>query len=413
MSRAGPTLKFLLAARQSELRDLEALAHTCSFVTLASELVHALQKERGWSNLYLCHARDGQRATLDALSDQAQARERDLRLFLDGMDCGREGGKARLYNRIAHALYCLEELPELRSRLRQQRIDAPQASAAFTRLIAHLLAVVFEAADTALDADITRVLVALLNFMQGKELAGQERAHGVMGYTAGHFDAAQKARMTELAADQERSFESFERHAPAAIQQAWRQARQHEAPVARLRAMAALTDESHTLDPDLAELWFDLCTVRIDAMLPIAASLTQDLAARCRARIGQAREALHDHRPRPGRLDAALAPPAMLFSVQGRALEQPAADAVGPSMERSLLDTLQAQTEQLHKAGEALAQARGALDEQRDIQRAKHLLMTRGQLSEPAAHAQLQQAAMQTGRPLAEIARHLLKTHRS
>ncbi len=103
----------------------------------------------------------------------------------------------------------------------------------------------------------------------------------------------------------------------------------------------------------------------------------------------------------------------MLFNVQGRSLDQPAADGVGPSMERSLLDTLQAQTEQLHKAGEALAQARGALDEQRDIHRAKHLLMTRGQLSEPAAHAQLQQAAMQSGRPLVEIARHLLKTHRS
>lgn len=41
------TLRFLLAARRSELHGLEALASTCELATLVSKLVHVLQKERG------------------------------------------------------------------------------------------------------------------------------------------------------------------------------------------------------------------------------------------------------------------------------------------------------------------------------------------------------------------------------
>ena len=43
-------------------------------------------------------------------------------------------------------------------------------------MIALLLAVGFEAADTAADPETSRALIALVNFAQGKEYAGQERA---------------------------------------------------------------------------------------------------------------------------------------------------------------------------------------------------------------------------------------------
>ena len=47
-----PTLRFLLAARRSELLGLETLASTCELATRVSKLAHVLQKERGCSNLY-------------------------------------------------------------------------------------------------------------------------------------------------------------------------------------------------------------------------------------------------------------------------------------------------------------------------------------------------------------------------
>ena len=167
-------LRFMLAARRCELQSLESLAVTCELVTLISQLVHALQKERGYSNMYLGSVQERLLTTLERLSDESRHSEKQLRDCLEQLDLGGSTDKARLLNRIAFVLYSLDDLPRLRRRVREQRVTSSEAMTGFTRLIGGLLAVVFEAADTALDPELTRALVAMFNFMQGKELAGQE-----------------------------------------------------------------------------------------------------------------------------------------------------------------------------------------------------------------------------------------------
>ena len=46
-------LHYLVAARQSEIAELEQISRASSLVASMSELVHALQKERGLSNIFL------------------------------------------------------------------------------------------------------------------------------------------------------------------------------------------------------------------------------------------------------------------------------------------------------------------------------------------------------------------------
>ena len=48
-----PALTFLIAARRCEIDELERLARTSALVGAIAELVHALQRERGLSNVYL------------------------------------------------------------------------------------------------------------------------------------------------------------------------------------------------------------------------------------------------------------------------------------------------------------------------------------------------------------------------
>jgi len=407
-----PALRFLLAARQSELHGLEQLSRTCEFVARVSELVHALQKERGYTNLYLCGTRQQPPLALGDVSRQAEGSDTRVRAFLDGMLArdGEQGGKARLFGCIAYALYRLDELPDLRWRVRQRRLEAHEASAAYTRLIASLLAVVFEAADASLDADITRLLVALLNFMQGKELAGQERAYGVQGYTAGFFTDAQKAQMAEFAAGQQRCFETFLHYAPAEVLPGWQRSGAHADAVLRLREMASQTGPEQAVDPGLAELWFELCTARIDAMHPVEQALADALAHRCAHRIGAARDELHNHRLLLERFAQQVsgAAPAMLFDVQRRVLDQPPDGGMGGGIERSLLDILREQAARMQQADESLAQARGALEERKRIERAKWLLVQSCGLTEPAAHQHLQRAAMESGLSLADVAQQVL-----
>ncbi len=401
-----PPLRFLLAARRSELHGLEALAGTCELVLRVSALVHALQKERGYSNLTLCSAADRLQPALAGLGSDAAAIEADVRAFLDGLEAEPAAGRARLLNCIAYALFRLDELPALRREVRDRRVQAEDADARFTQAIGSLLAVVFEAADASLDPGVTRILVALLNFMQGKELSGQERACGVMGFTAGWFGDAQKARMLGLAANQARSFGVFLQYVQGAPLESWEQARQHDAPVQRMRDMAQQTSEAQQVDTGLAELWFDLCTARMDAMRNVETLLAQDLAQQCARRIAETRQELDDRRLLLSRYadHASGRAPSLVFSVQRRVLDVPPEDGVGNELERSILDMMREQTLRMQRADDALASVRGALDERKRIDRAKLLLISRYGLTEQAAHERLQRAAMDGGLSLADVA---------
>ncbi|RYG50854.1 antitermination regulator, partial [archaeon] len=46
-------LTFLIAARRCEINDLEQLSRTSALVNVTGRLVHALQRERGISNVLL------------------------------------------------------------------------------------------------------------------------------------------------------------------------------------------------------------------------------------------------------------------------------------------------------------------------------------------------------------------------
>ena len=79
-----------------------------------------------------------------------------------------------------------DALCTLRDRVASRQWQAPQATAGYVKLIAGLLAVVFEAADSAADPDVSRLLVTLFNFMQGKELTGIDaRRHEIITRTFG------------------------------------------------------------------------------------------------------------------------------------------------------------------------------------------------------------------------------------
>lgn len=407
-----PPLRFLLAARRSELHGLESLAVTCELTVHISALVHALQKERGYSNLTLCNAPDSQQETLAALVQDATRVETDVRGFLDAIAAKTPHGsdKARLLNCIAFALFRLDELPGLRRQVRDHAVPADDADARFTQIISSLLAVVFEAADSALDPGVTRILVALLNFMQGKELSGQERAAGVIGFTAGFFTDAQKARMLGLAAHQARSFDIYAQYAQDAALQCWERIQQQGQPVERMRDMAQRTSAEQRVDGALAELWFDLYTARIDAMREVESLLAQALAQQCERRIAETRQELDDRQLLLARYadHASGRAPSMVFSVQSRIVDTPPTDGVGSVLERSVLEMMREQTLRMQRTDDALNTVRGALEERKRIDRAKRLLISQYGLTEQAAHERLQRAAMDGGLSLADVARQVI-----
>lgn len=410
-----PALRFLLAARGREVEALRSLADTCGLVALIARFVHDLQKERGYSNIHLGCPGKLRLEVLDGFTAAAAASGQGVCAALEGIDTGGSGGSARLFSRIAHALYLLDGLPRLRRQVRDRAITSDESTDSFTRLIGSLLAVVFEAADAVsdpvFDPDVTRALAAMFNFMQGKELTGQERAVGVAAFSFGYFDAEQHERMRLLRERQQRCFELFLEHADDPRRRQWRELTSTESArqLARLRLLGQRTSVHAAVDPSLSESWFDACTQCIDAMKDVEDALAEDLIQRCFLSLDRVRAELGDRRGLVRRLaEAGDEPHPVLFRMHASSPVGMSSEGIDACPGDAAVENLQAQAAHLRQLEEELGNLHAALEARQRGDRAKRLLMKRLGLGEQDAHEYLQRRSMNSGRRLSAVIDEIL-----
>jgi hypothetical protein len=386
---------FLLAARRCEIAELEELARTGELVGVIGRFVHGLQRERGICSIFLSShgtrfASQRQRQVDEGLQLEAEVRGQLEAIETDAQPV-RNG--SRLFSRIAVLLHALDGLPALRGRIERQELPVRDATQAYVRLVASLLAVVFEAADSATDPKVSRALVALFNFMQGKELAGQERALGAGVFAAGYIDASGQQQWRHLIESQQACFQVFTDFADAEVLRVDQGSRDPAAlaEVERMRRIGCSTRRE--LDPNLSPSWYDWTTRRIDAMRGVEDVLARHLRELCEARIAQARSELRDQR-------------AML-----QALERDAGHELagwGPQLERSVLAMVQDQARRLQEMSDELDAVRASLVERKVVERAKGLLMAHRQMTEDDAYKALRQMAMNQNRRIVDVAEAVL-----
>jgi hypothetical protein len=391
--------RFLLAARQCEIAELEQLARTSALVGVIAGLVHALQRERGISNVFLGSGGRrfaAQRVEQVAACERAQDEVRDAFDGLDTQDAHARNG-SRLFSRVALVLHALDDLPRLRAAIAARALRAEDATAAYDKVVAGLLAVVFEAADAATDPEVSRALVALFNFMQGKEFAGQERAFGARAFAAGRIHAAAQDHWRHLVAGQDACLQVFRDFSDPQVLQACRAGQDADAlaQVERMRRLGL--SSAGALDAELSDAWYAQCTRRIDGMRAVEDILAERLRQLCARRIAQARTELRDQRTM---LEA--------LAAQSRAPAADALPAFGPHLERSVLALVQEQALRLQAMGDELDAARASLNERKLVERAKGLLMAHRRMSEEDAYKALRQMAMNQNRRLTDVAQAVL-----
>ncbi|TWO68617.1 ANTAR domain-containing protein [Caenimonas sedimenti] len=393
-------LSFLLAAQQCEIRELEQLAATSELVSLLARFTHAVQRERGITNLYL--ASEGVRFADQRLQQAAEcaAIEAQVRERFDGLDTEGHSVRngARLFSRVAGVLHSLDGLAGVRRSIAAQSVTPKEATTAMVRVISGLLGVVFEAADSATDPEISRSLVALFNFMQGKEFAGQERAFGCAIFAAGRPDAGGVQQWQHLIDSQQACFQVFADFADFQVLEADRASVDLRglAELERLRRIGFTQADGGRSDGGLAQVWYDCCTRRIDTMRRVEEIQAEYLRALCETKIAQARTELRDQR---AMLEALAAQPP---AVAGEA------PMYGPQLERSILGMVQDQARRLQAMSDELDTVRASLNERKVVERAKGLLMAAQHLTEAEAYKALRQMAMNQNRRVVDVAENVL-----
>ena len=408
-------LHFLIAAKRCEIDGLQQLGRTSALVNTTGRLIHGLQRERGLSNLVL--GSQGARFTeaRNAQVAECQQLEAELRARLDCLDtnAAATGNGARLFSRIAYVLHGLGALPALRAQVDRLAWTVRQSTEAYTRLVSGLLTVVFEAADSATDPEVSRLLVALFNFMQGKEFAGQERATGSALFAAGRADTPEQQRLLHLIDSQERCLQVFREFSPAAVVTQWDQGQDSPtlAELERMRRILCTAANGSTLDANLSLPWFEACSRRMDSMKVVEEALASELVRVCQCKVAAAQAELAAYSAL-SESDASGGTDLSFFE----AAPSPGAGAglgvasqgFGLQLERSILELVQEQAHRLQTMGDELDTVRASLNERKVIERAKGLLMAHRHLSEAEAHKTMRQMAMNQNRRLIEVAEAVL-----
>ena len=403
--------QLLLTALRCDIDNLHHLATTADIVSDISQFIHVLQRERGASTIYLASQGKRFKARRATYLEHSQSAEAAMRQRLEALGQEvRSQAAARLLRRIAGVWQALDELPALRRAIDQFTISPDAATQAFNHLISGLLAIVFEAADTAIDPDITRALVAIFHLMQGKELAGQERACGAFGFTLGHFDDAHRELLNQLMAAQQRCFDTFAEFAAAEALAAWQQALSPRtlAGIRELRDIACQRANAPMgVSDSLGETWYELTTLRLDTIKAVEDTLNTQLTALCHLKIAEARRALEHATstlghplPAPCEQLLMLPPSQPLGDLTASALHSP--------LSRSLIELAQAQSSRLQGLSDELENTRKALRERKLIERAKGLIMAHQGMSEEEAYRFLRKTSMDQSRSMADMAQSIL-----
>jgi hypothetical protein len=410
-----PVQKIVLLAKRLDMQELNRLADITQFVEIVGRLVHQLQAERGASSIFLATKGSDFGGTRLQLITESKAVEDELRAIIASQVEGASFSKAKLLYLMAWVLIGLGELPALRARVGKHELATDECIVAYSRLIASLMSLIFEAADSAVDPRTSSLLVALFNLVQGKEFAGQERAVGAWSFSGGACNAASRNRMLYLIDAQERHFRIFTEFGGGPLLEKWQAILDapYLAPLERLRRM--LCRDNGELDTNLSATWFEICSERLSAIWSLQCAVVRSLQAQCAALISEAESELRDSE---GLLKTLSANPPAQAALASRIFDSaiPVEEVLRfefragspASQGQSIMDVFHAQSQRLSSMETELAAARRALDERKTIERAKGILMARFHLSEDDAYKRMRTASMEQNKRLVDVAEAIL-----
>ena len=258
-------IALLLEKRQiaTDMADVESLS---VLAPVMSEFIHEMQKERGVSAGFI-----GSKGIKfgDALKKQRLETDTKRAALNEALDTFDASAQLRTFtDYIVKARRTLGDLNEVRSSISDLKLNVSEMANYYTSTIAAFLSTIEQMAVLSTNAEITKIITAYTNFLEGKESAGLERAMGSAGFSAGKFSPAVYRRFVGLIAGQDNYFKRFALYATDG-QKALFTAKLAAPAVEEVNKMREIALESpftgNTGGIDGA-VWFDAITAKINLL---------------------------------------------------------------------------------------------------------------------------------------------------
>jgi methyl-accepting chemotaxis protein len=265
-----------IKGKASEASQLGQLSELSQLAVTTSALLHETQKERGVTALYMGSggAEHGDKVANQRLN--VDAKLADLQAVLVGTDVGSFGSD--FASAVSAAESFAGRLQSHRSTVDQLSFSTGEAIGFYTQWNASMLQTVEQIGGLSDNAELSRLIAGYVNWMQGKERAGQERAVLANTFAAGSFQGTFFNKFVQLVTEQntyQRVFESFATPEQIAFATQTVQGPDVDA-VNEMRDIAFAGSTSTDLGVD-AGVWFDSMTVMINELKTVENQLADDL----------------------------------------------------------------------------------------------------------------------------------------
>ncbi|MCI1899769.1 MAG: nitrate regulatory protein NasR [Enterobacter sp.] len=365
-------------AKRMRKQQLSNLAQLGTLVSCIGGLAHMLQCERGASNVWLCS--QGQLYEAECKASRALVDE-ILTAFHRSLAQQSLMSGSAVCERIASALSHLEQLSALRKTIVSRNITASLAMEQYSRTLRHLLSIIPQLNDSIDDPQIAGRFVALYSLMQGKELVGQERALGAIGFTEGYFSEEMRQTLVDRIDAQQACFDVFLSRTHPQVQAFFNTTCQASAETEQLRRLACTRQPAADQGKTALE-WFARQTTRLEHLRTLEETVTDDL--------------MH----------------AVDELMQSQETFIPGADEgddfLAAYPDKPLLSLVRQQAREIELLSRQLASLRDTLEERKTIDKAKSVLMSQHNMTEEQAWITLRKMAMDKNQRMVDIAHALL-----
>ncbi|MGK0289847.1 MAG: methyl-accepting chemotaxis protein [bacterium] len=190
----GVTEKVKVNREMTSINELTALS------VYTSALVHELQKERGASGGFIGSKGKKFKEILPSQRSQTNRQITRLKVFLQKFNKEKFG--VSLKTDLDNALNQLSRIDTKRNQVSMLQIPIKQAVSYYTRLNTSFLELINYGIRLSSNAEVSKRLSAYVNFLQGKERAGQDRALMSNVFSRGSFTSIEFIRFNTLLAEQ-------------------------------------------------------------------------------------------------------------------------------------------------------------------------------------------------------------------